>query len=180
MGESEQIPPKYSAIKVGGKKLYELARKGQDIGELKPRPIRIKNIELVDIDENKATIKVGCSKGTYVRSLIRDIAERLGTTAIMSGLTRTKSGAFEVLNSLEIGEFTQSDDLLNSIVDPIEVLDYPQIIIDEDDFLRVKNGGIINNPTDLNNETVLLIYDGNLASVAQATGKNLVQKKVLV
>ena len=75
MGETSQIPPKYSAIKVGGKKLYELARKGQDIGEIKARPIKIKNIELLDIDENTAKIRVECSKGTYVRSLIRDIAD---------------------------------------------------------------------------------------------------------
>ena len=100
----EQIPPKYSAVKVNGKKLYEMARKGQEIGEIKPRPIKIENIELIDIDGCEAKIKVECSKGTYIRSLIRDIALKLGTTAVMSNLIRTKSGKFHIENSVEMNE----------------------------------------------------------------------------
>ena len=181
LGETEQIPPKYSAIKVGGKKLYELARKGQEIGEIKPRPINIENIELLEIDENKAKIKVKCSKGTYVRSLIRDIAQKLGTVAVMSDLIRTKSGAFEIENSIEIGEFCQKEDLISSLINPLEVLDYSQYEIKENDLKSVKNGAFINAPDDFSqNETVIWTYCGQIASVARVTGPKFVQMKVLL
>ena len=181
LGESEQVPPKYSAIKVGGKKLYELARKGQDVGEIKPRPINIKSIELLDIDDNTAKIKVACSKGTYVRSLIRDIAKKLGTVAVMSDLTRTKSGAFKIENALEIGEFLEPSDLLSSVINPLEALDYPQIEIDDNELKVVKNGGFIAAPEGVNqNETVILTYGDNIVSIAQVVGLKIIQKKVLI
>ncbi len=181
LGKSEQIPPKYSAIKIGGKKLYELARKGKEIGEIKPRPIKIKNIELLEIDENEAKIKVSCSKGTYVRSLIRDIAQKLGTVAVMSGLVRTKSGAFESETSLESGGFCESYDLISSIINPLEVLDYPQIEINEEELRMVKNGAFIEAPKGFEqNETIMLTYCGQLASIAQITGSKAVQRKVLL
>ena len=181
LGESEQIPPKYSAIKIGGKKLYEMARKGQEIGEIKARPIKIKKIELLEIDENEAKIKVGCSKGTYVRSLIRDIAQKLGTVAVMSALTRTKSGAFEIENSIEIGEFCEKEDLTSSLINPLDVMDYPQYEINEEDLKAVKNGAFIKASEEFKqNEIVLLTYEGQIASIAQIIGKNAVQKKVLL
>lgn len=82
-GETSQIPPMYSAIKVNGKKLYELARNGEEI-ERKPRKINIYGIELIDYDENNQTIKfkVNCSKGTYIRTLCEDIASKLRTCRI--------------------------------------------------------------------------------------------------
>ena len=181
LGESEQVPPKYSAIKIGGKKLYELARKRKEIGEIKPRPIKIKNIELLEIDENEAKIKVSCSKGTYVRSLIRDISQKLGTVAVMSGLVRTKSGAFEIETSLEIGEFCESSDLISSIINPLEVLEYPQIEINEEKLRMVKNGAFIEAPKGFGqNETIILTYCGQLVSIAQITGSKAVQRKVLL
>ena len=180
LGESEQIPPKYSAVKVGGKKLYELARQGKDIGEIKSRPIKIKNIELIEIDENTAKIKVTCSKGTYVRSLIRDIANKLGTVAVMSDLIRTKSGVFNIDDSIEIGEFCCVDDLKSSIINPIEVLDFPKIEIDEGILKKVKNGAIIDNIIEYNEGEVALTHNGELISIAQIVGSKLVQKKVFI
>lgn len=83
LGKQEQMPPMYSAIKVNGKKLYEYARKGQKV-EIEPRKIEILNINLLNIDKNSKTIyfTVHCSKGTYIRSLCEDIANRLGTIRI--------------------------------------------------------------------------------------------------
>ena len=180
LGESEQVPPKYSAIKVGGKKFYELARKGKEIGEIKSRLVNIKNIELLELDENIAKIKVACSKGTYVRSLIRDIAQKLGTVAVMSDLIRTKSGAFKIENALEIGEYCESSDLISSIINPLEVLDYPQIEINEKELKAVKNGAIIEAPNGFKqNETIILTCFGQIVSVAQITGEKAVQRKVL-
>lgn len=180
LGESEQIPPKYSAIKVGGKKLYELARKGQDVGEIKARPIKIKNIELIEINENEAKIKVACSKGTYVRSLVRDIAKKLGTVAVMSDLIRTKSGAFELENAFEINEYLEKEDVVNSFVNPIEVLDYQKMEVSETQWLKIKNGVFIENTGFLENEIILLTYENELVSVGQVVGSKIIQKKVMI
>ncbi len=91
IGKQEQIPPMYSAIKLNGKKLYEYARNGEEI-VIPSRKIEIYNIELQDInyDQNIIKIKVYCSKGTYIRSLCQDIAERLGTIGYMNNLRRLK------------------------------------------------------------------------------------------
>ncbi len=112
VGNYEQIPPMYSAIKVEGKKLYELAREGKVI-ERKGRPVVIHSIELhsVSLDEQQhlfeAEITVTCSKGTYIRSLCRDIGEALGTCACMKSLLRIKSGNFELKNSIKLSEVEQ-------------------------------------------------------------------------
>ena len=99
IGESNQIPPMYSAIKVNGKKLYEIARKGKTI-ERTPRKINIYNIKILGIEKDQngcakiIKYKVNCSKGTYIRSLCEDIAEKLGTCGYMKNLRRTKVGKF--------------------------------------------------------------------------------------
>lgn len=88
-GKQKQIPPMYSAIKVNGKKLYEYARSGESI-MVEPRDIEIYNIELIQYKEHKIKFKVACSKGTYIRSLCEDIAQKLNTIGTMSALERTK------------------------------------------------------------------------------------------
>ena len=135
----------------------------------------------MEIDENEAKIQVECSRGTYVRSLIRDIAQKLGTVAVMSGLVRTKSGAFEIENALEIGEFCEPSDLISSIINPLEVLVYSQIEINDDALKKVKNGAIIEAPMGFEqNETVILTNCGQIVSVAQITGSKILQKKVFI
>ena len=182
LGDTKQIPPKYSAIKVGGKKLYELARKGQEIGELKPRSIKIEKIELIDIDGCEAKIKVECSKGTYVRSLIRDVAQKLGTTAVMSDLIRTKSGEFHIENAIDLNENTEVEELENSLINPLEVLQYKKIEVSENDLVKIKNGAPIefggNNLKQ--GETVILTYENQIASIANVIGTKFIQKKVLL
>lgn len=105
LGEQTQIPPIYSAIKVNGKKLYEYARSGQNIN-IEPRNIQIYKIELQKIDKQKNEInfRVHCSKGTYIRSLCEDIAQRLGTIGYMKELTRTKVGNFTISEAVKIEE----------------------------------------------------------------------------
>ena len=116
LGEQEQIPPMYSAIKVQGKKLYEYARKDIHI-DLKPRKIKIYDIVLNKIDvENKLILfKVQCSKGTYIRSLCEDIANRLGTVGYMKELNRTKVGIFDIKDSIHINELEQNKDNMEYI-----------------------------------------------------------------
>ena len=104
-GKQEQVPPMYSAIKVNGKKLYEYARKGEKI-EIKPRKIEIYKIDLIKIDIENKTIefKVECSKGTYIRTLCENIAEKLETVGYMKELKRTKVGEFEIEDAIKIQE----------------------------------------------------------------------------
>ena len=106
LGKQNQIPPMYSAIKVKGKKLYEYARKGESI-EIRPRTIEIYNIELISInkEEKEICFKVKCSKGTYIRSLCEDIAEKLETVGYMKELKRTVVGKFNIEDSINVEEF---------------------------------------------------------------------------
>ncbi len=103
LGEQEQIPPMYSAIKVNGKKLYEYARKGETL-ELKPRKIQIYDIKLIHINKKQKEIsfEVSCSKGTYIRTLCTDIAKRLDTIGHMIELDRIQVGEFNITNSITL------------------------------------------------------------------------------
>ncbi|MEO1202977.1 MAG: tRNA pseudouridine(55) synthase TruB [Pseudomonadota bacterium] len=111
LGESEQIPPMYSALKVEGKRLYELARKGETV-ERKPRRIRIDSIELLESAGTRLVFRVGCSKGTYVRTLVEDIASAVGTLAHTERLHRERVGRFETerMIDLEAAEALAEDD----------------------------------------------------------------------
>lgn len=102
-GEIEQIPPMVSAIKMGGVRLYKLARKGIEV-EREPRKITIHKLELLSFDRDKASIRVACSKGTYIRSLCADIGKKLGCGATMSRLTRTRSGEFTLDKAVSLEE----------------------------------------------------------------------------
>lgn len=108
IGEQEQIPPMYSAIKVNGKKLYEYARKGQKV-EIKPRKITIYAIQLLKIETEMQEIQfeVSCSKGTYIRSLCEDIAKKLGTIGYMKELQRIRVGNFSMEQSIRIEDLTE-------------------------------------------------------------------------
>ena len=119
LGKQKQTPPIYSAIKVNGKKLYEYARKGQEI-EIEPRVIEIYDIKLINIDIKQKQIGfiVKCSKGTYIRSLCEDIAEKLETVGYMKELNRTIVGNFNIKDSITISEFEEKynkNDLSNII-----------------------------------------------------------------
>lgn len=104
VGEISQIPPMYSAIKVNGKKMYELARQGVEV-ERKPRTVTIYNIDIREINLPYAEISVTCSKGTYIRTLCADIGEKAGCGGYMKSLVRTKSGRFHIEDSITLEEF---------------------------------------------------------------------------
>ena len=107
IGKQEQIPPMYSAIKIDGKKLYEYARKNESV-KLKPRNIEIYQMDLIDIIKDTIVFKVQCSKGTYIRSLCEDIAEKLDTVGYMKELKRTKVGKFDINDSITTEELEQN------------------------------------------------------------------------
>lgn len=109
IGVQNQVPPMYSAIKVNGRKLYDYARSGQTV-EVKARRIEIYNIKLIKIDEKEKQIffRVSCSKGTYIRTLCENIAEKLGTVGYMKELNRTKVGEFKIEDSIKIKELEEN------------------------------------------------------------------------
>ena len=146
LGEQTQIPPIYSAIKVNGKKLYEYARSGQNIN-IEPRNIQIYEIELQKIDKQKNEInfRVHCSKGTYIRSLCEDIAQKLGTIGYMKELNRIKVGQFELSQSVTIENIEENKynaEFWNEHVITIQNFfsKYPYIELDESKLTQFLNG----------------------------------------
>ncbi|MDO8673853.1 MAG: tRNA pseudouridine(55) synthase TruB [Dehalococcoidia bacterium] len=107
LGKIQQVPPKYSAIKIGGRKLYELARAGTEVN-IGPRPVEIFSIKLLCFEAPVAVIEVECSKGTYIRSLARDIGQALGVGGHLHRLVRTRSGAFSLDDAVTLGDLTLS------------------------------------------------------------------------
>ncbi len=153
MGKSIQTVPIYSAVKINGKKLYEYAR-NNEIVELPKREIEVSQISLIDYDKDTFSFKVTVSKGTYIRSLIEDICEKLNTVGTMSDLIRTKQGDFNIENSNEL------DNILNNNYQELthqEIFkNYEKKELTEEEYFKVKNGQkmIIN----FNNQEVIYTY----------------------
>lgn len=144
IGKQKQTPPAYSAIKVNGKKLYSYAREGIKI-EIEPRNIEIYNIELMNInkEEKQISFRVSCSKGTYIRSLCEDIADKLGTVGYMKDLKRTKVGDFEIKEAITIDELKEKFEK-NDFSDVITIenifKDMPKIELNENNIKQYLNG----------------------------------------
>ena len=133
VGDIEQIPPMYSAIKIGGKKLYELARDGIEI-ERDKRKVTIFKIDIIEIDmeQSTVTIDVDCSKGTYIRTLCDDIGLKLGCGAFMTALTRTRSGKFDIHESFTPSQLEVIKDKFEKHLIPVDALfDYPKITVND-------------------------------------------------
>lgn len=144
-GEIEQIPPMYSAIKVKGKKLYELARKGETI-ERKPRKVHIYDLQIKNIHENKIVFYVKCSKGTYVRTLCDDIGKLLGTYGYMSYLIRVGVGEFKICDSISLDYLKGLDrEEIGSFMYPLDksLNHLSSITVDERYYKQLINGNII-------------------------------------
>lgn len=143
LGENKQTPPMFSAIKVNGKKLYEYARQGKTV-EVPTRLITIYEIELEDIDEDKKeiTFKVHCGKGTYIRTLCEQIAEKLGTIGCMKELARLRVGNFKIEDSVTIDELKQEGDISSKIITIEEFFSKKQEIILDDKRLELFLNGV--------------------------------------
>ncbi|PKM96067.1 MAG: tRNA pseudouridine(55) synthase TruB [Firmicutes bacterium HGW-Firmicutes-1] len=143
IGPYSQIPPMYSAIKIGGKRLYDLAREGKTV-ERQARDIVFYDISDISIEGENVFLRVSCSKGTYIRTLCHDIGEVLGCGAHMTSLIREKSGDFEKQNSLKIDELDQliADNKLEEKIMSVDriFLDYPQVCVKEEFNKALYNG----------------------------------------
>lgn len=163
LGEIEQLPPMYSAIKIGGKKLYELARQGETI-EREKRSITIYDLNIIRIWDNKVLFDVHCSKGTYIRTLCNDIGEKLGCGGHMSFLVRTKAGKYDIASAITVEEIQDLaekgsvSDVLQSVETVFE--DYESIVLNDRDLGKYSNGVWIEfNNEDKNIKALYKIYD---------------------
>ena len=164
VGEQEQIPPMHSAIKVKGKKLYEYARNNETV-EIPRRVITIDYIELISIVNNLVKFKVGCSKGTYIRSLCFDIAKKLDYPGHMYSLIRSKSGNFSLSDSYSLEEIENGEFEMLSMEEALS--NYPKLVVDDENIIyhgkKIKSK--INHQVAIYNQNnkVLAIYgpDGN-------------------
>lgn len=138
VGEIEQIPPMYSAIKVGGKKLCDLARKGEEV-ERKPRMVKVYDIKIKEISEDGFIIDVLCSKGTYIRTLGFDIGQKLGCGAVMTSLLRTQSSIFKIENSVRLEELTPQN-YADYVIGTDRLFDYEKLTVGGDILKKVLNG----------------------------------------
>ena len=146
LGEISQIPPMYSAIKMNGKKLYELARRGE-IVERSPRKVTISKLELVGEDKSDYILDIHCSKGTYIRTLCSDIGDKLGCGGCMSSLRRVKAGVFSITQAHTMEQIQAAADSggLDGIIIPVDTLftDKPKLTVNEFEEKKLRNGNTI-------------------------------------
>ena len=171
VGTIEQTVPKYSAVKVNGKKLYEYARNGEEV-ELPVKSVDIYSLELIsDIIDNSFYIKCHVSKGTYIRSLIADIGECLGTGAVMEELNRTKVGNFTLKEAYSLEQIKTGEYKLLELSD---VLDLPRVIVDEVLEVRIRNGQVLQKFFE-SDMAMIVNNEGKLLAIYQAYGDDYVK-----
>ncbi len=175
VGDYDQIPPMYSALKVNGKKLYELAREGKEI-ERKSRPVRILEIEILEEQMPEFCIRVRCSKGTYIRTLCHDIGQSLGCGAVMTSLKRTQSGDFKIEEAYLLSEIQSKADegSLHELIIPVEKMfeKLPAILARENAAKALANGNQLKqdeyiSEKELSNDEQVRLYspEGNFHGV---------------
>jgi tRNA pseudouridine55 synthase len=139
VGQIEQRPPAFSALKLGGRRAYDLARKGQEV-DLAARPVTVYAIEVARYDYPELVLEIECSRGTYVRSLGRDLARSLGTEAVMAALVRSAVGSFRLADAADPAALTRENlhDHLLPLLRAVETL--PQVVLSAEEAARVRNG----------------------------------------
>ncbi len=170
-GSIEQIPPIYSAIKLGGKKLYEYARENIEV-EIKPRRITVFESELLDYDEGTFNIRYLCSKGTYIRSLINSLGEDLNTFGTMTELTRTSVGEFKIEDAIGIDEFKNlSLDEIKSKLKSIEdSLNLKKVVVPDFFYERIINGvpfKFKEKPNDFTDDELMVYCNGEFIGIGK-------------
>ena len=167
VGAYEQEVPIYSAVKINGRKLYEYARNDEQI-KLPRRNVKIKSIELLELDDVEYKFKVSVSKGTYIRSLIKDINEKLGIIGSMSDLKRTRQGKFNINDSYDLEKIKNGDYKILSINDVLK--EKNSVIIDDKLFGFIKNGRILDNR--YNKDIVMFVYNGEVVAIYKVYEKD--------
>ncbi|MBC7852621.1 MAG: tRNA pseudouridine(55) synthase TruB [Pirellulaceae bacterium] len=183
LGRIQQLPPAFSALKVEGKRAYDIARQGET-PDLKPRPIEVHSIALIEYAYPQLTLDIRCGSGTYVRSLGRDIARALGTEAVMSALTRTEIGPFHASQALSGDDITpQSIDRV--FLPPLMALGtMPTLAVSEQEEAFLRNGRQIQrrdlgSAADSQEEIALLTSSGRLLAIVVPASAGFWQPRIV-
>lgn len=172
IGKYNQEVPLYSAVKINGKKLYEYARNNENV-ELPKRKVEIKKIELLSFNKDSYSFKVTVSKGTYIRSLIKDINDKLGIIGTMSSLIRIRQGKFKIEDSYTIEDIINGNFKLIHLRDVLK--DTNCVIINDNLFNIIKNGGLIKNI--YNKEMVTFLHNNNVVAIYKIYEKDKTKMK---
>ncbi len=164
VGEYDQVPPMYSALKVNGQKLCDLARQGREV-ERAARKVQIHEIEILSVELPIVTMRVHCSKGTYIRTLCQDIGEKLGCGACMQSLARTRVDRFVLAEAKTLSEVEQyrDDGRLSEIIVPVDAVfsQYPAVCVKSEAAKLLDNGNpLYPKQTDMLQEAVRGLTDG--------------------
>ena len=167
-GDIRQVPPMYSAIKINGQKLYDLARKGREV-ERAPRPVTIHALELEDrLGPDEFLLRVRCSKGTYVRTLCHDIGAALGCGGCMSSLRRTMAAGFTLAHSVTLDTVLQAQDPAALLL-PVDTYfaGYPDLVADQAQEKRIRNGAALPMPALPDGRYRVYSQDGTFLALSQ-------------
>lgn len=173
-GKYRQEVPKYSAVKVNGKRLYEYARKNEEV-ILPKKEVEIKEIELLSIKKDGFTFKTRVSKGTYIRSLIRDIGEKLGIFCTMSNLERTKEGVFSIEDAYTLDDIKEKNYKVVSLKDAL--CNYKQINTDEKLYTKIKNGNKLEDLWNIK-DLCIFLYQNNIVGIYKKEDNLLKAQKI--
>jgi tRNA pseudouridine55 synthase len=186
-GEIDQVPPDYSAVRVSGRKAYELARHGEKPA-LRPRHVTVTRFELTEWDDSDAarpvaTMEIACSAGTYIRALARDLGDALGCGAYLGALTRTGSGPFrlEQAHPLEVVRAALSTGHASDLLLPMDAgLDFPEMQLNEAEVMHLARGQQLRRPSPPDGPGLVRVVDdsGRLVAIARAQDGLLQPEKV--
>ena len=180
-GDIEQLPPIYSAIKVNGKKLYEYARKGEEV-EIKPRSVNISELKILNYDQENRILElyIKCSKGTYIRSIAHDLGKNLRCFGHLIKLVRVKAGDFEVEYSTKLEDLTDIETVQKHLIYPLKKLDYQTYELTPKELESVSHGMQINTKQDLQPGIVILTHNSQLIAVAEFLDNRIKCSKVFI
>jgi len=166
LGNISQRPPAYSALKVNGQRAYKLARAGQQV-QLEPRPVEIYELNITAYEYPELKINIRCGSGTYVRSLGRDLAESLGTAAVMSALTRTAIGDFQIDDGLDAESLTEQQIAGHLQPASLVVGHLPRVTLSSEELVEIRHGRRISTTDDFNEAAEIAAFDeaGNLVAI---------------
>ena len=181
LGDIEQIPPMYSAVRVNGRRLYSYARSGESV-ELKPRAVKIYNISLTGFYpcQGEIVFSVCCSRGTYIRTICKDIGEKLGCGAVMSSLVRSNQSGFDISESYDFEELRKMSEAdIEKLLIPIDraISSLDKLSLDKEDCSKFRNGMTLINYGD-DTKSLAVLDDGELIGIADRIKNRLKPVKV--
>lgn len=180
-GDITQIPPAYSAVHYNGKRLYELARAGKIPADIPSRRICVYKNEIISFDYEKQILKldISCSKGTYIRTIVNDLGQKLGSGAVMFELIRTMSADMAIDNAIDLDENLEKSFIEQNLISPLNLIKLPVIELNDETYKKVLNGNRFKNNYNLNGE-IFLVKNKNIIAIAIAQDDFIQPKKVLL